>query len=184
LPVPSEWDAGRAIAALPVRPWRGRAWRAHRRRYEAIDSAGSLLVSGRFHRAADLFPPDVTWAALYLALDPETSLGEILRHIRPERLPLLNDYRITEVRVQLSGVIDCRDLSAIGLPPDALWHDLDYEIPQSVAAAAIRAQAEAILVPSATRLGDNLVIFPSALRPQTRLVARRSRDPMLYVDRG
>lgn len=131
--MPSGWDADRAVAGLPLLPWQGQAWRAHRRRYDAADFTGSLLVSGRFHRAADLYPAVATWPVLYLALDPETSLGEVLRHIRPERLPLLNDYRITEIGVELSAVTDCRDLSAMGLPPDGLWHDLDYEIPQSVA---------------------------------------------------
>jgi RES domain-containing protein len=184
LSVPLGWDADRAIAGRPLIRWRGRAWRAHRRRYEATDHTGSLLVSGRFHRAADLFPPEPTWPALYLALDPETTLGEILRHIRPERLPMLNEYRITEIGILLSAVLDCRDLGTLGLPADDLWHDLDYEIPQSLAAAAIRAHAEAILVPSATRLGDNLVLFPTVLRPRSRLEVRGSRDPMLYVDRG
>lgn len=184
MPVPSAWDPNRAIAGLPVLPWTGAAWRAHRCQYAATDHTGSLLVSGRFHRAADLFPADSTWAALYLALEPETALGEVLRHIRPERLPLLNDFRITEIAVQLSAVIDCRDLTALDLHADALWDDLDYELPQSLAAAVLRTSTEAMLVPSATRLGDNLIIFPNALQRASRLTVRDSRDPTLYVVRG
>ncbi len=40
------------------------------------------------------------------------------------------------------------------------------------------------LVPSATRLGDNLVLFPRQLRPDSRVSVVSSRDPQLYVSRG
>ena len=46
--------------------------------FDALDSAGSLLYSGRFHRGHDAHPVAQTFAALYMALNPETSLGEVV----------------------------------------------------------------------------------------------------------
>ena len=181
---PERWNPAAAVATCPVIPWHGRAWRAHRRAYAATDHSGSLGVSGRYHRALDQFPEDQVWPALYLALGPEVCLGEVLRHIRPERLPLLNDYRISEIAVALATVLDCRDLNAVGLTHDAIWQDDDYTIPQSLAAAALTCGVEAMLVPSATRLGDILVVFPTQLRASSRLELISSRDPQLYVPRS
>jgi hypothetical protein len=43
--------------------------------------------------------------------------------------------------------------------------------------------AEAVLVPSATGMGDNLVLFPDQLTAASRLTVISSRDPRLYVPR-
>jgi hypothetical protein len=180
---PEAWDADAAVLACAVVAWHGRAWRAHRRNFEAADHGGSLLVSGRYHRAPDVHPPAETWPALYLALAPEICLGEVLRHIRPERLPLLNDYRISEFDIRLIRVLDCRNPAAMGITADVLWHDLDYTVPQSLAAASLRRGVEAILVPSATRLGDNLIIFPTQVQTQSQIAVIGSREPRLYVER-
>ena len=83
---PAGWDAGAAVASRSLLPWRGTVWRMHARRYAALDPAGSLLASGRYHRGRDLFPPDEVWPALYLPLGPAICSGEVLRHLRPEPL--------------------------------------------------------------------------------------------------
>lgn len=98
-------------------------------------------------------------------------------------MPRLNEYRLSEIAVVLSAVIDCRDLTALGIASDTLLIDLDYSASQHLSAAAIGLGAEGILVPSATRLGDNLIVFPDNLRPESRLDIVGSRDPVLYVDR-
>ena len=180
--VPS-WDPAAAIAACPAIPWQGHAWRMHKQRYDAISAEGSLRVSGRYHRGGDHFPPAAVFAALYLALAPEVCLGEILRHVTPALLPLLNGYRITAIAVAVTAVADCRDLERLRLTPDALWHDTDYRLPQALAAAAVAAGREGMLVPSATRLGDNLILFPDNLRAASHLAVIDSRDPVLYVAR-
>ncbi len=172
-----------SIANIQPEPWLGQAWRLHRRTYGPTDSGGSMLVSGRYHRGADQFPRSQTWAALYLALSPEVALGEVLRHFSPPLLPRLNEYRLTELRVELRAVLDCRDAAALGLSPDDLVRDYDFAITQEIAVAALALGAEGILVPSATGLGDNLVVFPSQLRSASALVAVGSRDPRLYVPR-
>ena len=101
------------LAALDRGLWRGHAWRAHWRSNEASDYGGSLRFSGRYHRGRDHFPEGQTWAALYLALSPEVSLGEILRQLSPELMHRLNDYRLSELDVELNAVVDCRDADAL-----------------------------------------------------------------------
>ncbi len=180
---PAGWDARTALTGYRAQPWRDRVWRAHWRIYSATDHGGSLRFSGRYNRGSDQFPEDQTWAALYLALSAEVALGEILRHISPEFLANLNEYRVSELEVETEAVMDCRDAAALGLDPDDLVHDYEFEITQELAAAAIARDAEGILVPSATRLGDNLIVFPDCLRAESQMVVIDSRDPRLYVPR-
>jgi hypothetical protein len=117
-------------------------------------------------------------------LPPETCLGELLRHVTVEHLPHLNDYRLSELSLDLEVICDCRDMSAIGLAPADLWHDTDFRVTQELAASTIARGAEGMLVPSATRLGDNLVLFPTQLRPTSLISVIGSRDPRLHVPRS
>jgi hypothetical protein len=43
---------------------------------------------------------------------------------------------------------------------------------------------EGLLVRSATRLGDNLILFPDNLRAGSRIEVVPSRDPRLFVQRS
>lgn len=176
---PPGWNARTAIARLNLESWSGHAWRFHQRRYEALNSAGSLLVSGRYNRGSDQFPEDQAWAALYLALRVEVAVGEIVRHITPGLLRRLNDFRLSEIKVELGAVLDCRDPAALGLIAGDLIRDYDLDVTQELAGAAIARDTEGTLVSSATGLGDNLVIFPARRRPTSRLVIVDSRDPQL-----
>lgn len=184
--MPLGWDADAAIGScLVVRGWRGGAWRFHKRRYGAIDHRGSLTTTDRYNRATDLFPPDQTRPVLYLALDRAVSIGEIQRHLSPAFLPALIDYRLTTMRVDLVGsVVLCDDPARLGLGLDDLCHDTDWAAPQRLAAAAVVRGVEAMVVPSATRLGDNLVVFPLLLQPGSTILETGSVDPRLYVDRS
>lgn len=155
----------------------------HKRKYLATDAGGSRKVSGRYNRGLDLFPESGVWAALYLALGADVCLGEILRHITPDLLPQLNGYRLSELTVRLTAVLDCRNVAALDLQPTDLWHDSDCFIPRAIAAAAIAQGMEGLIVPSATRLGDNLIIFPELLRAHASLEVVGERDPALYVPR-
>jgi hypothetical protein len=155
----------------------------HKQRYHATDAGGSRVVSGRYHRGNDHFPVDQVWEALYLATSPEVCLGEIYRHITPELLPYLNHYSLSELAVRLSKVLDCRDAAMLGLNHRDLIDDTDYRIPQAIGAAAFGANLEGLLVPSATNLGINLVVFPSRLRETSEMALVSSREPRLYVSR-
>ncbi len=183
MPVPRRWDAAAAIAARPVVGWEGRLWRTHKRRYRAEDPGGARLVSGRYNRGLDRFPEGATFPALYLATAPEICLGEVYRHVTPELLPSLNDFRLSELSASLQRVADCRDASALGLTPEDLAHDTDYRATQSLGAAADARGLEGLLVLSATGLGDNLILFPQNLLAGSPVRVVSSRDPRLYVKR-
>jgi RES domain-containing protein len=156
----------------------------HNRRYAADDHGGSLRVSGRYHRGRDHFSEEPSFPALYLALDAETCLAELVRHITPQFLPKLNGYRISELTVDLDAVLDCRVPERLGLTWDHLCSDLEYAVTQRIAAAARASGIEGLLVPSATALGDNFVQFPDRLRPTSSISIVGSRDPRLFVERG
>lgn len=180
---PTGWDAAAAIAGCRQSPWGGSAWRAHKRKYLPTDPGGSLNVSGRYNRGLDQFPADHVWPALYLSLGPDICLGEILRHITPALLPALNGYRLSELTLELGVVLDCRDPASMGLTLEDFCDETDYRLTQAIAMAAIALGAEAILVPSATCLGNNLILFSTNLLPTSRLTVVTSRDPRLYVPR-
>ena len=173
-----------AAARCPLINWQGTVWRFHKRKYPALDPAGSRLTAGRFHRPAGQDKKNDGWQALYCALSPETCLGEILRNTPPELMPGLNLYRLSEIEVDLESIIDCRPIATFGIPIEELIRDRAYDVTQRIARAALRTGAQGILVPSATRLGDNLVIFPDNLRPESRLEVIASRDPVLYVEKN
>ena len=180
---PTEWNSHAAAARCRIIPFHGTVWRAHKLRYQPLDDTGSRIVTGRYHRAADRFPPQDCWPALYLALAPEVALAEIIRHTTPESFPALNAYRISEIAVELSDVLDCRNAEDLGMPLEMLWDDHNVAVPQQLARAALDRGAEGILVSSATRLGDNLVVFTEQRRLDSQLRVLRSRDPHLYVPR-
>lgn len=98
-------------------------------------------------------------------------------------LPSLNDYRISELSVRLEAVLDCRDPAPLGLSLEYLVHDTDFEVTQGIGAAAFAASFEGLLVVSATRLGDNLILFPDHLHSASQIAVVSSRDPRLYVER-
>jgi RES domain-containing protein len=184
VPIPEGWDAVAVLAVRPVVSWKGRLWRMHKRRYRAADPGGARRVSGRYNRGLDRFPEAETFSALYLATAPEICLGEVYRHITPELLSSLNDFRLSELSVSLQELVDCRDQEPLGLNTGDLVHDTDYEATQALGAAANSSGLEGLLVPSATRLGDNLIIFPQNLLADSRISVVSSRDPRLYVGPG
>ena len=175
------WDAATAVEACAIVRYAGPAWRFHKCLYEATDSAGSLSVSGRYNRGRDLFPEPQCWPALYLGLSPETCLGEDMRHLWQGGLAMLKDRCLSELRVEVTAVLDCRQVDQMGLTFEDLCEDLDYNIPQSVASAAIGRGVEGLLVPSATALGNNLVLFPTHIRPTSRINVVNVREARLYL---
>jgi hypothetical protein len=141
------------------------------------------VASGRYHRGSDVYLEHEAWAALYLACGRDVALAEVVRHLSPTLWRRLATYRLTEVRVELAAVLDCRDPEPLGLTADDLLHDTDYGVTQALGAAVLALGLEGLLVPSATRLGDNLVVFPTNRRGRSSLVAGSYVDPRLLVER-
>ncbi|MGH2534991.1 MAG: RES family NAD+ phosphorylase [Thermomicrobiales bacterium] len=174
--LPLEWNPRRAVESCDIVSLKQAVWRGHRRSYDALDHTGSLLRSARFHRAPQEFAAQPTWPALYTALDLAVALGEMQRNVDPDAL---RHYRFTELWVQLEAVVDCRDLAALGLDLADLFDDVDNSTPRTLASAAVGLRVEGMLVPSATLMGGNLIIFPHLVRSSSVLVPVRSIDPML-----
>lgn len=127
------------------------------------------------------FSQDQTFAALYLATRPEIAIAELVRHI-PEKSPLqyLNNYRLSQVVVQVSKVRDCRDPGLLGLTLEDLCHDTDLRATQDIGSTVFAEGSEGLLVPSATNLGDNLILFPIHFRADSHVRLIATRHPRLY----
>lgn len=174
-------NADPVVARCEVISLAGNAWRIHKQRYRATDPRGSLIVSGRYHRGADQFDPDKTFPVLYTSLSPETSLAELIRHIDAVMLPMLNAFRITTLAFELSEIVDLRDPESVDLARDSLVDDRSIGCTQAIGAAANARGAEGLLVPSASLLGDNLIIFPENLKDSSQIRIVESRDPRLRI---
>lgn len=158
-------------------PWVGSVWRMHRSRYDATSYRGSELVSARYHRAPDQFPPERCFPALYTALSAEICIAELIRHTPPEDIENLIEMRLSELEVTLQSVLDMRKSHEFGVDVQRLLDDRDYSLSQELASVALARGCDALLVPSATGLGDNLILFPSRCRDYGSAVqCVRSRD--------
>lgn len=171
------------LDAVAMEAWQGPAWRMHASRYSADDPGGAFKYSGRYHRGGDLFGEDEVFPALYLATAPEVTLGEKQRHLTSANLPQMRNQVLSELRISLQAVCDIRAPEEVGISGEALMDDHDYSFPQSVSAALRDRGAEALLVPSATLLGANLVVFPDRLLDGSSLEVVASHATRLYVER-
>jgi hypothetical protein len=62
-----------------------------------------------------------------------------------------------------------------------LTGDATLDRSREIGAAAYAMSVEGILVPSATLLGDNLILLPQNFLPITQVEVISSRDPRLFV---
>src|SRR4051794_17546588 len=177
------WSADGALDAVLPAPWTGDTWRNHGRRYQATDPGDTRIVSGRYHRAPDLFPAGRCWPALYVSLTDGGAIAELTRRLEPTNLAGLNNRRLTRMRVALSIVIDLRDPSVIGLATSDLVDEYDYSVTQAIAEAAVQRRIEGLLVPAASLLAGNLVVFVDNLTSSSTLEPLDWIDPKLYVPR-
>lgn len=175
---PQHWDPAE-IANRPIIGVQGNVYRAHLASRKALDSLGYLYGSGRFHRGVLEFGQENAWPALYLSETTHIAQGEYTRHLKS--LKGLRNLRISCIKVRLSRVADCQDLGALNITDEQLLEDTDYTAGQSLAAAAIEANYEGIVVPTATNYrGVNLVVFTDRLRRDSSLETIDHEDPDLY----
>jgi hypothetical protein len=83
---------------------------------------------------------------------------------------------LTEIAAQLESVIDWSGALPDGLTNDLLVSDASYVFTQTLAREARRAGADGLLVPSATSVGTNLIVFPDVRLPRL-LVMRQFIAP-------
>lgn len=145
-------------------PWSGRVWRCHHRSRAASNADGSLAgVGGRFNAGleSEIKPP---FRALYTSVESAAALLEVVRHLGyrsadARAVVALQDIGmrvLTRFGIDLQRVFDwSRDASLA----DVLRGDFSYRHTQELAAASFAAGVEGILVPSATGIDSNLVVF-------------------------
>ena len=192
---PVGWNAIRALAPYRLDSWRGSVWRGHDRAYRGDDAAGSVLFSGRYNKGVDTAPLPECWPALYTSVDRSVCYAERLRHTEFDR-PRLAAAKwartiFTRLDVELEAVLNFMDPVPAGLTVDDLCQDtddpnVDYQLPHQIAAAAISMGAEALLVPSATRVDDsipNVIIFTAQLRPGSTIGVAETVEPR-HLGRG
>jgi hypothetical protein len=184
------WNASQVIHACPTIGWAGEVWRTHSPARAATDASLSIQHSGRYHRGLDQHGGR-HWPALYTSLDRATSAWEytrlLLRIIGSDYSQgkdlntlrtLLSNGRVnvTALSVSLSVILDIRDPVNLGLSLADITNDYDFSKTQQIAQAAIDAGAEAILAPSASGNGFNLIIFTESLRSTSTIRAGVSHE--------
>jgi hypothetical protein len=80
--------------------------------------------------------------------------------------------------------MDWRNPADLGLTRDDLCDDADLEVPRALAEAALARGVEGMLVPSATLLGDNLIVLTGNRRPGTSFEIVGFIEPRLYRESG
>jgi hypothetical protein len=90
---------------------------------------------------------------------------------------------LSSLSVSLGVVLDLTDPDSYGLDLADVHDDFDYAITQEIGQAALMMGAEAILVPPASHVGTNLVIFTEQLRPGSTMEVLSTMHPRLYVRR-
>lgn len=142
-----------AIEALPTRAWQGRAWR-----HMFNDYAPERINTG----GARWNPPGI--GAIYAALERETALAEGQHMIDAQPRRIFRQRVLYELDVEITEVVDLTGpaaLAAAGLTMNDVGDD-DFSACQRVGGAVSFLGRGGLLVPSARRAGDNLVILIGA----------------------
>lgn len=145
------------IRRIPLSRIRGSYFRivSTKRADEILSTQGSFAYGGRYN------PPN-EFGALYL--------GETIQVCKQERKRKSKDYLLApqiigKVKVSLEKVLDLTDpkiLKRLGIRKEDLLHAGDEEIwdlTWAIARLAYQSGIEAILAPSVTKAGKNLIIF-------------------------
>lgn len=139
-----------ALEALPAEEWGGHVWR-----HMFNDYAPERINTG----GARWNPPGT--GAIYAALERETAIaeGEHMIEVQPRRI--FRRRVLYELAVEVNDVVDLTApgaLAAVGLTMDDIASD-DHTACQQVGGAIAWLGRGGILVPSARRAGDNMVIL-------------------------
>jgi RES domain-containing protein len=152
-------------------------WRCHHRSRAALNAEGSLAGNGgRFNAGvdSDVKPP---FRALYSSVESAAALLEVVRHLGyrtadRRAVVALDEIAmrvLTQISVDLQRVFDWR------AEPDLRDNlsRMSYRYTQLLAAAAFKRGAEGILVPSATGIDVNLVVFVDNLDENSAIEVTR-----------
>lgn len=153
-------DLFQALDALGAVSFEGFAFRHTSPNRPATSGAGARQSGGRWN------PPD-SFPAIYTALSVETVVEEFYRLTEKSNLP--PEFflpRTLRLRAELKSVVDLRPegaLHSLGLDLSDIAGS-DWAVSQRIGDAVHKLDHEGLLAPSATGLGDVLVIFEMKLR--------------------
>ena len=150
--------------------WSGTTWRIHGATWDPDDPGGSLVESGRWNRAEDLFPRSEIFPVLYTSSAPGLADWEFIAHSRradPDQMwRRFRTAQRSRFQVSMPSALDLRDPASVGLTLDDLTQigPAGYQLPQAIAAAAYAQRYTGLLAPSATKMGDlagdhNVMVF-------------------------
>lgn len=122
-----------------------------------------------------------------LSENPNMTAKELAQACRMQ-VSGLNNRRMSKIYASLSTVADCLDVRALGLTlpgqePADLFHDTDYTVGQELAAAVRARGCEAMLVPSATKFGNSLIVFPDNLTSSATIELIETTAHPFYVEK-
>lgn len=171
--------------------------------YLPTDFTGSRMYAGRLHELpTEQGEIGKDRRTGYLAIEEVTALGEIIRHqealtgmsdaiamkaaVERNRV-YLSTRRLTRLELSFSRIRDARNLEALGISQDdffvdGIWDAGGY-VSQALGQACRDAGDEGVVVPSATRLGDSLILFLENKLDSSEIQQGPSRDPSLFLPR-
>lgn len=162
-------DIYETIDRLSAVPFSGVGFRHVAPHVDCRSAEGARQFGGRWN------PPN-SFPVLYIALSIESVAAEFLRmaarNARPPGDFLPRD--VCTLEIELERVLDLRTpqaLRTVGLDP-ARIHGHNLVPSQQVGDAAHKLAFEGILAPSATGVGETLVVFELKLRKGSRVVQR------------
>jgi hypothetical protein len=123
----------------------------------------------------DLFASDPPLSSEQIIEQLAQHIGQTVAEDAVAELSAIKNRALSTLAVDLSKVLDCSDVTALGLnPPGVLPADLysdspDYQTGQALASEVRARGYEAIIVPSASGYGNNLIVFPNKCLPASRI---------------
>ena len=145
------------IQKLVPSPLAGTYFRSVSPEYEGqvLDTRGSFKHGGRYN-------PTGEFGALYISDSEKLCKAEVEKRIK---LTCVDSQAIRKIKVSLTKVLDLTksgNLKKLGVTKQDLIQDRNeggWTLPRNIARLAYKSGYEAILTPSATSKGNNLVIF-------------------------
>lgn len=121
-------------------------------KYDALNTNGSLLYPGRYNSGEFL--------VLYASDSREVCKAELARKTE---IKTKLTYKVAKLNVKLKKVVDLtneKNLRALDIQENNLIGG-SWDITQHIARLAYQKGYEALLVPSATGKGNNIILFPA-----------------------
>jgi len=172
-------------------PWKNDAFRfadlAFANLQDLVTGEGSRKAGGSWN-------PKGGFATLYLSVNPETALHEVLAHHRNQLLPDVEATPVTLAgfRVDVRRLLDMTDrrirrlLGVTGKEIREPWHPHQHAgqeaITQAIGRLAYEKGFQGLLVPSAALVqGRNLARFPDRLDAEDLTIVHEERFPRLRL---